>query len=467
MAKSINAAIPSPDTSERLPRLTKFIYGLGDWGNTTTSTIFGFFYAFFLNNVAGVQPIYAFPILLIGGIWDAVNDPLIGIWADKIRTRWGRRRPLFFAGAIPYAITFILLFIIPPSASQVGKCIYYTLVYIAFDTMFTIVTVPYSALTPELTEDYDERTRLNGYRMFVSMAGGLIAAIAFPFIYEAFINRGTGYLVGAIIFGCLAGIPYILLFFFIKERYPNAEKSDLNLISGLLYTWRNVAFRYAAAVYMTAWVTVSLAGSLLQYYLTYWLKMPSQINYVLGTMMLSATIFIPVMVLLANKWGKKKPYILAVSWWAIMMLVISFLPQTAGMVVYFLAFAIGFGVAAAHVIPWSIVPDVIESDELETGFRREGTYYGFVVFMQKTGSAAALGFMQLVLHFAGFISPPTGVNLEDVVQPASAVSAIRWMIGPFPAVLLVASAILIWRYPIDKIKHMQLRKALAERRAKK
>lgn len=462
MAKSQTAPIQLG--SERLPFMTKLIYGLGDWGNTTTSTIFGFFFAFFLNNVAGVQPLYAFPVLLVGGIWDAINDPIIGVWSDRIRTRWGRRRPFFLVGAIPYAFTFILLFCVPPVQSQLGKCIYYSFVYILFDTMFTLVTVPYTALTPELTEDYDERTRLNGYRMFVSMAGGLISAIALPMIVDAFINKAQGYLVTAVIFGSLAGIPYLLLFFFIKERHQDAPRSDLNIFSGFAYTWHNIAFRYASGIYMTAWVTVSLAGALFQYYLTYWLHMPRQVDIVLGVMMLSATIFIPVMVWLANKMGKQKAYMLAVGWWVLVMLAISFLPQRAGVLVYFLAASAGFGVAAAHVIPWSIVPDVIESDELERGYRREGTFYGFMVFLQKTGSAAALGLMQLVLHFSGYITPAAGIPAENYAQPASAILAIRFLIGPLPAILLVISMFLTWKFPINKEKHEQIRAALVEKR---
>lgn len=449
---------------DRLPFITKLIYGFGDWGNTTTSTIFGFFFAFFLNNIAGVEPLFAFPVLLIGGIWDAINDPIIGVWSDRIHTRWGRRRPFFLIGALPYAITFILLFLVPPIHSQVGKCIYYSLVYIAFDTMFTFVAVPYTALTPELTEDYDERTRLNGYRMFVSMAGGLIAAVALPIIVDSFVNKAKGYLVTAIIFGLLAAIPYLLLFFFIKEKYQDTPKSDLNIFSGFAYTWHNIAFRFASGVYMTAWVTVSLAGALFQYYLVYWLRMPKQVDIVLGLMMLSATVFIPVMVWMANRLGKQKAYLIAVGWWVLVMLAISFLPQNSGIAVYFLAAGAGFGVAAAHVIPWSIVPDVIESDELERGHRREGTFYGFMVFLQKTGSAAALGLMQLILYFSGYVTPPVGFPPENVGQPYSAVFAIRMLIGPLPAVLLAISMYLIWRYPINKQKHQEIRAELAKKR---
>lgn len=452
-------------SKDRLPFLTKLIYGFGDWGNTTTSTIFGFFFAFFLNNIAGVEPLFAFPVLLIGGIWDAINDPIIGVWSDRIHTRWGRRRPFFLIGALPFAITFILLFLVPPIHSQAGKCMYYSLVYIAFDTMYTFCSVPYSALTPELTEDYDERTRLNGYRMFVSMAGGLIAAIALPMIVDSFVNKAKGYLVTATIFGLFASVPYLLLFFFMKEKYQDAPKSDLNIFSGFAYTWHNIAFRFASGVYMTAWVTVSLAGALFQYYVVYWLHMPRQVDIVLGLMMLSATVFIPVIVKLANKLGKQKAYLIAVGWWVLVMLAISFLPQTAKIGAYFLVAAAGFGIAAAHVIPWSIVPDVIEADELERGNRREGTFYGFMVFLQKTGSAAALGLMQLVLHFSGYVTPPAGFAPENVGQPPSAVFAIRMLIGPVPAVLLAISMYLIWRYPINKEKHEQIRAELAEKRA--
>jgi len=134
---------------------------------------------------------------------------------------------------------------------------------------------------------------------------------------------------------------------------------------------------------MTAWVTISIAGALFQYYLTYWVHMPKQVDIALGAMMLSATIFIPVVVKLANKLGKQKAYMIAIAWWVLIMMVISFLPQNASSWVYVLVVCTGFGIAAAHVIPWSIVPDIIEADELERGHRREGTFYGFMVFLQK------------------------------------------------------------------------------------
>jgi GPH family glycoside/pentoside/hexuronide:cation symporter len=451
---------------DRLSRKTKLIFGLGDWGNTTTATIFGFFFAFFLNNIAGVEPGYAAPVLLLGGMWDAINDPLIGVFADKVRTRWGRRRPFFLIGAIPFSISFILLWWVPPFDSQVTKAIYYTLAYIFFDTAFTFVAVPYTALTPELTEDYDERTRLNGYRMVVSMAGGLIAAVALPMIVERFADKQAGYLFVAIIFGVTACLPYLMLFFTIHERFAKAEKSTLNIFSGFLYTWKNKAFRYAAGIYLTGWVTISLAGSLFQYYVTFWLLLPDQVDLILGLLMTAALVFIPVIVALANKVGKQKAYLIAVAWWMVVMVSLTCLPRNAGPLIYLIVAGAGIGVAAAHVVPWSIVPDVIEHDELTTGFRREGTFYGFMVFLQKTGSAAALAFMQWILAISGYIIPADSSNPLSVAQPPLTLLAIRLLIGPFAAILLAISMFLAWRYPINREKHAEIRAALDQKRTK-
>jgi len=440
----------------KLPFLTKLIYGLGDWGNTTTSTIFGFFFAFFLNNVALLQPLYAAPVLLIGGIWDAINDPLIGVLGDRVRTRWGRRRPFFLFGALPFMITFIMLWWVPPWESQIAKAVYYAFWYILWDTAFTFVAVPYTALTPELTEDYDERTRLNGYRMAVSMVGGLIAALSVPIFSDLVTDRKQAYLIMGSVFGILAGLPYFLLFFKIRERFTTTTVSNLNLFSGFRYTWRNHAFRYAAGIYLTAWVTISLVASLLQYYITYWLNSPDKLDIMLGLVQACTLVCIPVMVWMSGKWGKTRAYISGIIILIAVMVSLSLLPASGINIAFILAACAGLGIAAAHVIPWSIIPDVIEMDELETGRRQEGTFYGFLVFLQKTGAAFTLAFVQWIFANTGFI--------PNQAQNPATLSAIRWLIGGLPALLLIASIILAWRYPINRKRHGELREALALKR---
>jgi GPH family glycoside/pentoside/hexuronide:cation symporter len=443
--------------SEKLPFRTKLVYGLADWSNASTSTIFGFFFAFFMTDVAKLPPLYAAPVLLIGGFWDAINDPLFGVLADRVRTRWGRRRPFFLFVSIPFAIAFIMLWWIPPISGDFGLAAYYAVTYLLFDTGFTLLAVPYSALTPELTEDYDERTRLNGYRMTFSMLGGLIGALSIPLVTGLFTEVKTGYMVVAIAFGIAAVFPYLLLFFKIRERYADTPIAGQNLLKGFLSTFRNRAFRFAAGIYMTAWVTISLASALFQYYVTYVVLMPDQLDIILGLLQLGALVCIPVMVWMANRLGKQKAYIIGLSWWTVVMLILAVIQPGHQALVFVLAISVGLGVAAAHVVPWSMVPDVIEVDELETGKRREGTYYGFLVFIQKTGVAFTLALMQWILHITHYV--------PGVAQSKETLTAMRLLMGPFPAVLLILSMILAWKYPLTKKRHLEVREELAKKRA--
>ena len=445
-----------PPAPGRLPRATKIIYGLGDWGNTTTSTIFIFFFAFFLTDIARLPSNLAALVLLVGGIWDAVNAPLIGVLADRVRTRWGRRRPFFLFNALPLAATFTMMWWVPPMG-DLGKAAWFALAFVLFDTAFTLMTVPYGALTAELTEDYDERTEITGWRMATSMLGGLVAAFFVPVIVGVFTRKATGYFVAGAGFGLLAVVPYLMLFFTTKERFAGAERPWESLVASFLATLKNRAFRYAAGIYLLSWVTVNLVASLLQYYVTYWIGIPDQIEYVLVVVQAAALACIPLVVLLSGRLGKRGAYALAAGWWAVVMLGLGFIPGTARTLAYVLAGLAGFGVAGAHVIPWSMVPDVIEADEVASGTRREGAFYGVVVFIQKSGTAFMLALVQWVLHLTGY--------RPGEAQPASALLAIRLLIGVVPFVLLAASMLLAWKSPLGKREHEATRGELEKKRS--
>ena len=144
------------DNSEKLSFWTKFVYGSGDLGTAISAALRGFFLVFFLTDVARIDPVWVGVLFFANRFWDAINDPVVGWLSDRTHTRWGRRRPWLLFGAIPFGLAYFLLWLVPPFA-QTGLIIYYFFVLLVLDTTFTVVNVPYSALTPELTHDSDER----------------------------------------------------------------------------------------------------------------------------------------------------------------------------------------------------------------------------------------------------------------------------------------------------------------------
>ena len=157
--------------AKKLSTKKKLMYGAGDIGFSLTSTIMGVYFLFFMIEVVGLRPAIAAIPIAIGKVWDFVNDPIFGYISDRTRTRWGRRRPFLLFGALPLALTFTMLWYKPGFESMTALVAYYSIAYILFEASATLCYMPYFALTPELTSDYDERTSLTSYRMFFSILG--------------------------------------------------------------------------------------------------------------------------------------------------------------------------------------------------------------------------------------------------------------------------------------------------------
>lgn len=232
---------------ERLPRLTKLLYGAGDFGFAFTDTAIGVLFAIFLTDVVGLDPGLAAIAIFVGRSWDYVNDPLIGHLTDRTRSRWGRRRPYLLFGFLPFAVAFASLWWIPPTQNPTWLAAYYALAYLFYDASATFVYMPYFALTPELTLDYDERTSLTSYRMAFSILGGLIAFTVPLSIIGTMRpeNADKVFMVGAI-FGLASALPLLLTFAGTRERPEFINQSQPKLRESLRAVVRNRPFVFAA-----------------------------------------------------------------------------------------------------------------------------------------------------------------------------------------------------------------------------
>jgi GPH family glycoside/pentoside/hexuronide:cation symporter len=345
-----------------LSRRAKWIYGFGDISFSLTNTILAVYFAIFLIDVVGVPARLAAAAIFIGRTWDYINDPLIGHISDRTRTRWGRRRPFLLFGALPFALSFILLWMSPSWDSQILLAIYYAVAYVLFDAAFTLVNMPYVALTPELTADYDERTSLTSYRMFFSIAGSLIAfTIPLAIIGSFNPQNADRVLWMATLFGLACMLPVLLVFFTTRERADFMAAEQPRLGESLRAAFKNRPFVFAAGVYLFTWIAVDLLQTALLFFLKYVLQRESQSDLIMASIFVTAIIALPLWVWASKRWDKRLAYIGGIAFWATVQLVmVSLGPASSLGLLLALCVMAGIGVSAAHVLPWSIIPDAIE-----------------------------------------------------------------------------------------------------------
>ncbi len=459
-------------TVTALSRKTKFIYGLGDWGASAATTARNAFWFVFLTNVVGIGPGIAGTVVLVGKIWDSINDPLVGTLSDRLQTRWGRRRPFLLFGAVPFGLTFFFLFYVPPFDSRLALAIYYGAAYLVFDTIYTIVNVPYSALTPELSEDYDERSNLAGWRMSVSIFAALVTGGTFKLLAEhvfaVWFGGGTegiraGYALAAAIWGVTMAIPLLILFKHIEEPERAPDVDPIRPLQTFREVFSNRPFRLGATIYLLSFVTVDIILVVfVRFMIDYVRVKPGFDNLLLAVVLGIAFLTMPLVVQLMRRFGKRNTYIGSMLLMAVVLLIISQVPPGGQNLMLAAAVFAGMGFGAAQAVPWAIVADVVEADELKTGKRREGIYAGYLVFFRKLASAFAIFIVGQVLALTGFISSTTGSAY--IAQPESALWALRIFVGVVPAIMLFFSVMVAWRYPLDKESYQEIQRQLAEQR---
>jgi GPH family glycoside/pentoside/hexuronide:cation symporter len=456
------------------------IYGSGEWSIASFGTLRQIFYAIFLTDVVGLDARLASFAALVGVIWDAINDPIVGTISDRIKTRWGRRRPFLLFFTIPFALGFLLLWWAPPWQSQIALMLTVMVAYMLSDTFQTLVVVPYYTLTPEIAPDYDQRTSLTGYRMFFNLLASLATAVLGPMIVKSSLSAGLtqqqGYITVAALFGGLAALPFLLIFFVVRERYAEAARQgqSVSFQATVKTAWANIPFRFATGLYMLNWITFDLVALMLPFFLTYWIaqgNLTAKVKLlgepftlesaVLGLLLITAVVALPFWTWLARHLSKRAAYIIGMSFWAVVQLLILAVQPGQVDTILILAVLAGLSVSTAHVLPDAIFPDVIEWDELRTGQRHEGIYYGVKNFVRKLTGALAIFLALQVMGWFGYQSPAK--DATQFAQSASTLTAIRILTGPMGAILLLSAIAMAWFYPLTRERHARIR-ALLERR---
>lgn len=464
-------AISEQLNSEKLSLKTKLAYGVGGLGVEIPNNILVFFLLFFLTNVAGLNPTLAGSVLLISKVWDALFDPIIGILSDSTRSPLGRRYPWMLAGAIPLGVCFYLQWLIPSTTHQGLLFAYFSTIALLFYTAFTVVGVPYSTLAAELTTGYDESTKLVSFKAAFSIGASLLSLTLAQVIFAYIKHPSQKYL----ILGALSGIIAMLAVFICvwgtykryksiqRQRIPVSNQSFIPIKQQLQIALSNFPFLCVVGIYLCSWLGLQLTAAILPYFVINWMHLPDQ-HFTQTALAVQGTALTMIFFWSAvtQKVGKKAVYCMGIPLTICALIGLYFLQPHQVKLMYTLAVMVGIGLSTAYLIPWSMLPDVLDLDELNTGQRREGLFCALILQFQKIALAIALFLVGKILDWAGFIPTISGQSLAT--QPESAMMAIRLLIGPVPALILFFGLVCAYFYPITRDRHGEILLKLIERR---
>ncbi|HQO39104.1 MAG TPA: glycoside-pentoside-hexuronide (GPH):cation symporter [Spirochaetota bacterium] len=412
----------------------------------------------FYTDSLGVPVAAAGIILLFIRLFDAFTDPLIGLISDRAVTRYGRRRPMILAGALSVSVAIVFLFN-PPLMGRGEATLWFGVwVFILF-LAWTLVTVPYESLGPELTYDYKERTSLFAVRDGFLLLGILFAASS-PVLIKTVLLDGTSsgddevFFLMSMFYSPLIALSALWCIYFIKEK--DQQIVSRGFIEGFGYVKANRPFMILLVSYTISAIGNNLPATLILYYVEYVLQ-SNMADLFLVIYFVTGILFLPLWIKIAGRFGKKQ------AWLAAMALNTGafsgvFLLGPGDEVLYgILVFLSGMGFGATLAIPSSIQADVIDYDELMTGERREGQYIGIWSLAKKIAAAAGVGIGLSVLGAAGY--------RPNTVQPDSVVFSLRVLYALVPCLCNAAAIVIAFAYPITEDVHSEIKLAILKRRA--
>lgn len=444
------------DAVLNVPR--KAAYALGDFTVNTALASMSLIYAsFYLTQVAGMRPALAGLVPLVARTLDAFTDPLMGRISDRTTWRWGRRRPYFLLGAVPFGVSFSILWVDVPLASEAARFAYYTGAYCLLSVSMTVLSVPYLALLPEMAVDYDERTSLNSFR-YAGSVMGIFAAVCIRPIADAFGGGAAGFAFAGTIFGVMLTVPWLLVHRVSFERPTfRSTAPDVGFVQGLKIVTRHRTFLKLMGFYLCGRIAMDVIGVMLILYFTYWIGRSGDFEISMLLFFSTVVVSLPVWLRVARHYDKASLFVVGSAWWMtlqLLMLVIQ--PDWPRPLLLAFLPVVAVGYAVVDLMPWAMIGDVIDEDDLLTGQRREGLYNGVFTFLRKLGGAFGVFLALGILDLAGFV--------RGQEQTEATKWAIRLLTGAAPPLLLAVGIWLALGYPLTREAHARTLAQLAARK---
>ncbi|MFT4518185.1 MAG: GPH family glycoside/pentoside/hexuronide:cation symporter [Halioglobus sp.] len=467
-----------------LTALEKWSYAIGNMPYAVKDAAFINFVVFYYTQVHGLSGSLAGLSMFIALIFDAVSDPVVGSWSDTIKTRWGRRHPMLLAGGLPMALLFLALFSPPEGLGESGIFIWLTVVAILLRTFLTIYFIPYSAMGAELSPDYDERTVIAKARVTMAwLAGMCLPTIAFVFIFTSD-GETDGRLIAENydLYGIVSAILAAVTILFcawgtrtVISRLPQSTAKDNSFtFAQTLVDARsaltNRNFRLAVGASLSFGMAGGVYSTLGLHLGTYFWEFTTDQLAGLIVPMAVATMLSFVLV---GKLSKRydKPALLKAAClgiginalWFIGLRLLNILPENGHAIIYPLqwlntVFAVTCIVVLQTVLI-SLIADILDEQELNTGLRQEGVFFAANSFVQKATTGVGALVAGIIVDIAGIAagSEPGEVGPESLA-----------ILGWFTMIVIVTLAFIAFlfarRISLSRVEHEAVTAALGKKR---
>ncbi len=443
----------------------KVVWGIAALGTATISGTFGALQPIFYQDYLGLDARWIGIAAVIYAIWNAINDPLFGYITDNTRSKRGRRIPYMRFTAPFLALTFILVWFAPPEAGQQALFWWMLITMLLYDTCYTVIGLVYSALLPEVTESDAER---NGLQISSSLFG--LLGMLLGFLIPDLVRPKTGdtslwpLYTAMIVIGVVGALLIIATTLKVKER-PEFTQVDEPIPMGqaLKLTFSSKSFLIlVAANFMSILMQALLLGSI--FYLADYVLQAGNVMIVLAALFIPLIIGVPVTTLIRKRFGVVGAQQILLVIAGAGLAAIPFVPNSLILVCVALA---GFGLSGPQTLSNVLFAQVADEDEIRSGVRREGAFFGINALLTKPAQSLALVLIAQILATSHFVTRESNQGVIFLNQPESALFGIKILVGLIPGIAMLLGALILFWYPL-KGKYLQdVQSKVLEMHAKK
>lgn len=449
------------DTNIKVPFISKLAYGMGDVGCNFSWMFVGNFLMIFYTDVFGISMSAVAALMLFSRFWDAINDPIVGGLTDRTNTRWGRYRPWLLIAAPLTAVVLIASFWAHPDWNDTVKIVYMIITYCILVLGYTCVNIPYGTLCGAMTQNIEERAKINTFRSVSAMiAIGVINIITIPLISK--LGNGSdqqGYLLVAILYGIIFALCHIFCFAKTKEAVTVPEKKKIPIKLQIKTVAQNKPYLLALIGQFLFGVTLYGRNADALYYFKYVEGSETLFTtyslVIIIPSIIGAGLFQILFKLTENK--GRTASILAFCTGVSMLSLYLFSPVESAVAFYIFSGLTQFFFAGFNTAIYVIIPDCVEYGEWKTGIRNDGFQYAFISLGNKIGMAIGTSVLAAALSYAGFEA--------NIKQNEAVLSIMKHSFSTIPGVLWIITAVVLFFYRLNKKSYNKIVDEIKERKA--